>query len=126
MSTRCWIGQKREDGIHSFFCQCDGYPEYPGVGHNLLTNYNSEELATKLVDLCENYNLFFLDSTLEKTKIELDETDYPHPIYKTKKEYNDNRAFDIEYIYLWDKGWKIWYAGSFRFITPKMVEKKNK
>lgn len=54
MPTRCWIGQKRDDGIHSFYCHHDGYPEYPhGVASKLVRFYDSEDLATKLIDLCE-------------------------------------------------------------------------
>ena len=126
MSTRCWIGQKREDGIHSFYCHHDGYLKYPGVGYNLLTNYNSEELATKLVDLCEPYGTDAVEDTMQETEkcLFIDDVDMPHPVFKTKKEYVSAANFDIANIFLWDKGWKIWCGGSFRFITPKMVEKK--
>ena len=116
MSTRCWIGQKRKDGIHSFYCHCDGYPEY--VGFALTHFYDSEELASKLIDLCEPYGTSSLQHNLEKTKQELFEDDgIPNPIYTSSKEYEKNADFDIEYLYLWTKGsWKIFKSGSFRDI----------
>lgn len=124
MSTRCWIGQKREDGIHSFYCHHDGYPNYPhGVASKLIRYYDSEELATKLVDLCEPYGTSALEPTLEATANELYKDAFPNPIYKTGKDYEHNANFGIEYVYLWYKGeWKIFKSGRFRSI--KKYEKK--
>lgn len=119
MSTRCWIGQKREDGIHSFYCHYDGYPDYPhGVGSTLVRFYDSEELATKLIDLCEPYGISSLEKTLKDTAGELyADHAYPNPVYKNNTEYEKNADFDIEYIYLWTKGeWKLFKSGSFRSI----------
>ena len=119
MSTRCWIEQKRENGIHSFYCHHDGYPEYPhGVASKLVRFYDSEDLATKLIDLCEPYGTSALESTLKDTSYELYINDaFPNRIYKNAKEYEKNAPFDIEYIYLWTKGeWKIFKSGSFKSI----------
>lgn len=116
MSTRCWIGQKREDGIHSFYCHHDGYPEH--VGFALSHFYDSEELASKLIDLCEYHGISALGCNLKETEKYLyDDCSKPNPVYRTSKEYEKNAHFDIEYIYLWTKGsWKIFKSGSFRDI----------
>lgn len=122
MSTRCWIGQKREDGIHSFYCHHDGYPSY--VGGRLVNCYNTEELATELINLCEPYGTSSLEKTLNETKRELYTDDgVSNSVYKNKKEYEENAGFDIEYIYLYDKGdWKVFKSG--RFKSLKDCEKR--
>lgn len=47
MSTHCGIAVKTEKGYETIYCHHDGYPEY--MWEMLTENYNSEELATKLV-----------------------------------------------------------------------------
>lgn len=49
MSTHCGIAIKTEEGYNTIYCHHDGYPSY--MRDMLTTNYNSEELATKLVSL---------------------------------------------------------------------------
>lgn len=49
MSTPCRIAIKTENGYKAIYCHHDGYPEY--MWEMLTTNYNTEELATKLVNL---------------------------------------------------------------------------
>jgi hypothetical protein len=49
MSTQCGIAIKTEKGYETIYVHSDGYPEY--MWPMLTENYNSEELATKLVSL---------------------------------------------------------------------------
>lgn len=48
MSTRSLIGIKQDNLYKYIYCHFDGYPE--GIGKELKTYYNSEELANNLVD----------------------------------------------------------------------------
>ncbi len=48
MSTSCLIAIKTEDGYLASYCHWDGYPDY--MYPMLTKNYNSEELARKLID----------------------------------------------------------------------------
>ena len=123
MSTRCWIGQKREDGIHAFYCHHDGYIEY-GVGEQLFVYYNTEDKVTKLVDLCYNTGTSSLVNTLEGTKKFLynrtPDDGFSLNIFEDELEYADC-DFDIEYVYLFKDGewwvseayhkpWMIYYG----------------
>lgn len=47
MATRSNINVKVGDVYHTIYCNYDGYPD--GVGKTLVLNYNSQELAEKLV-----------------------------------------------------------------------------
>ena len=49
MSTHCGIAIKTEEGYETIYCHHDGYPSY--MFEMLTNNYNSEELAKKLVSL---------------------------------------------------------------------------
>jgi len=57
MSTRSSITVKcKDEKFRSVYCHFDGYIE--GVGHTLLKNYNSQELARKIVNLGDLSSLF--------------------------------------------------------------------
>ena len=49
MSTQCGIAIKTEKGYDTIYVHSDGYPEY--MWPMLTKNYNSEELAAKLVSM---------------------------------------------------------------------------
>ena len=49
MSTQCGIAIKTEKGYETIYVHSDGYPEY--MWPMLTENYNSEELAAKLVGM---------------------------------------------------------------------------
>lgn len=49
MATRSRIAIRIGDKVHSIYCHWDGYPE--GVGNELITRFNSRELAEGLVEL---------------------------------------------------------------------------
>ena len=62
MSTHCGIAIKTEEGYNTIYVHSDGYPEY--MWPMLTENYNSEELATKLVSLGD---ASYIDRLLEPT-----------------------------------------------------------
>jgi hypothetical protein len=49
MSTQCGIAIKTEKGYETIYVHSDGYPDY--MWPMLTENYNSEELAKKLVSM---------------------------------------------------------------------------
>lgn len=67
MSTQCGIAIKTEKGYNTIYVHSDGYPEY--MWPMLIENYNSEELANKLVSFGD---ASFIDKKLEPT------SDYHH------------------------------------------------
>lgn len=60
MSTHCGIAIKTEKGYDVIYVHSDGYPEY--MWPMLTENYNSEDLAAKLVSLGD---ASFIDEKLE-------------------------------------------------------------
>ena len=62
MSTQCGIAIKTEKGYETIYVHSDGYPEY--MWPMLTENYNSEEMAKKLVALGD---ASFIDERLEPT-----------------------------------------------------------
>jgi hypothetical protein len=62
MSTQCGIAVKTEKGYDTIYVHSDGYPEY--MWPMLTENYNSEELAAKLVSLGD---ASYIDKKLEPT-----------------------------------------------------------
>ena len=83
MSTHCGIAYKSEKGYETIYCHHDGYPDY--MWDMLTTNYNSEELARKLVGMG--------DASFIAEKLE---TDLPHsfdkPQYDTCCFYHRDRG----------------------------------
>lgn len=69
MSTQCGIAIKTEKGYETIYVHSDGYPDY--MWPMLTENYNSEELAKKLVS--------FGDASYISDKLE---TDMPHSFDK--------------------------------------------
>ena len=62
MSTQCGVAIKTEKGYETIYVHSDGYPEY--MLPMLTNNYNSEELAAKLVSFGD---ASFIDIKLEPT-----------------------------------------------------------
>ena len=87
MSTHCGIAIKTEQGYETIYCHHDGYPSY--MFEMLANNYNSKELAAKLVSLG--------DASYIAEKLE---TDLPHSF--------DNPQHDTCCFYHRDRGepWK--------------------
>jgi hypothetical protein len=65
MSTHCGIAIKTEKGYEVIYCHHDGYPEY--MWPMPTENYNSEELASKLVALGD---ASYIEKKLEPTYID--------------------------------------------------------
>ena len=62
MATQCGIAVKDSVGYNTIYCHQDGYPDYM---YKMLTeNYNSEELAAKLVSFGD---ASYIDKKLEPT-----------------------------------------------------------
>lgn len=127
MSTRCWIGQKTKEGIKVFYCHCDGYVNYPGVGYTLPNYYSTEDRVTKLVDMCHQTGTSSVEKTLEKTKKNLYEDEYIIPIFKTKKEYVSSAPFDIENFFLFENNeWKVSNGnGRWKHLYPYARDKNG-
>ena len=62
MSTQCGVAIKTEKGYETIYVHSDGYPEY--MWPMLTENYNSEELAAKLVGFGD---ASYIDKKLEPT-----------------------------------------------------------
>lgn len=87
MATRSNINVKVGDVYHTIYCHFDGYPE--GVGKTLVLNYNSQELAEKLVSFGDM-------SSID------DSCDAP-----AGHSY-DKPRFEEEYCYVWEgNGWYV-------------------
>lgn len=63
MSTHCGISVKTEKGYETIYCHHDGYPKY--MYPMLMNNYNSEELASKLIGFGDASSI---DEKLEPTE----------------------------------------------------------
>jgi hypothetical protein len=121
MSTQCGIAIKTTEGYETIYVHSDGYPAY--MWPMLTKNYNSEELATKLVSLGD---ASYIDRLLEPTS-DFHKFGTPEPdvsmfyhrdrgepwsncattMYNTKKEMFNS----FYYSYIWEDGqWKA-YAG---------------
>ena len=120
MSTHCGIAIKVGDGYSTIYCHHDGYPEY--MWPMLTENYNSEELAAKLISGG--------DASFIAEKFE---TDLPHsfdkPQYDTCCFYHRDRGEDWDdvspecyikssllslffYAYIWEDGcWNCYADG---------------
>ena len=109
MSTRCWVGQKRDDGkIYAFYCHCDGYEKFPGVGYTLSVYYSEKDKVTSLVDKCILNGTFSISKNVEETEKELYKNGISLPIFEDESSFVENIPFDIENIFLYKDGkWKV-------------------
>ena len=120
MSTHCGIAIKKENGYETIYCHHDGYPEY--MWHMLTDNYNSEELAAKLVSLGDaSYIAEKLETTKPHTfdRPQLDTCCFYHrdrgeawldvaPYMLTKRELFNG----FYYSYVWeDNCWSFYKGG---------------
>ena len=120
MSTQCGVAIKTNEGYKTIYVHSDGYPKY--MWPMLTENYNSEELATKLVNLGDaSYIDILLEPTTEYHKFGTPEPnvsmfyhrdrgeDWDHvaPINLTKQE-----MFNAYYYsYIWEDGCWNFYKG---------------
>ena len=121
MSTQCGIAVKVEDGYKTIYCHQDGYPDY--MWPMLTDNYNSEELATKLISLGYAY---YIDKKLEPTsdfhKFGTPEPDVSMFYHRDRGEawvstqpriYTKRELFsNYYYSYVWEDGcWSFYHGG---------------
>lgn len=106
MGTRSNINVKVGDVYQTVYTHWDGYPE--GVGKTLVLNYNSQELAEKLVS---NGDMSSVYESCDKP--EGHTFDDPVPGYTvyygrdrgeegTEMQIRDKVRYDEEYAYVWD------------------------
>lgn len=113
MSTQCGIAIKTEKGYETIYCHHDGYPEY--MWPMLTGNYNSEELAKKLISMGDaSYIAENIETNLPHSfdRPRYDTCcfyhrdrgeDYSKTLYPTKQELLDT----YYYAYIWEDGrWK--------------------
>ena len=121
MSTQCGIAIKTEKGYETIYVHSDGYPEY--MWPMLTQNYNSEELAAKLVSFGD---ASYIDTLLEPTSdyhtfgmpepnvcmfYHRDRGEYLHTsTYPTKEELFS----EYYYAYIWEDGQWTAYKGKIR------------
>jgi hypothetical protein len=120
MSTHCGIAVKTEQGYNTIYCHHDGYPSY--MWQMLTTNYNTEELAAKLVGLGD---ASYIEEKLEPTgKHSFDNPERGVSVFygRDRGESWDDVApavFDIlkvtnnfYYAYIWEDGrWHFYDSG---------------
>ena len=119
MSTQCGIALKTEKGYETIYVHSDGYPSY--MWPMLTENYNSEELATKLVG---HGDASYISEKLEPTgPHSFDKPDFEvccfyhrdrgedwldvSPTLYTKREMFSN----YYYSYIWEDGCWNFYKG---------------
>ena len=107
MATRSRIGIQIGDKVHHIYCHWDGYPE--GVGNELVTRFNSRELAEGLIKM-GNRSWLIQPAGYTPASDEL----YDEPAEIVSKEYWSDYTIDTrcgeEYVYEWrdDLGWIVY------------------
>jgi hypothetical protein len=121
MSTQCGIAIKTEKGYETIYCHQDGYPGY--MWPMLTDNYNSEELAAKLISF--GY-ASYIDKKLEPTS-DFHRFGMPEPdvcmfyhrdrgedwISNRPQAYTKRQLFNnYYYSYVWEDGcWNFYQGG---------------
>ena len=119
MSTQCGVAIKMEKGYETIYVHSDGYPEY--MWPMLTQNYNSEELAAKLVSLGDaSYIDKLLEPTSDYHKFNMPEPDVSMFYHRDRGEDFHNTVFSTKremfscyyYSYVWEDGcWKCYKGG---------------
>ena len=128
MSTHCGIAVKTESGYKTIYCHNDGYTGY--MLPMLTDNYNSEELASKLVSMgdASSINKKFEPTTMSHS-FDCPEADVCVFYVRDRKESwlaNSPQSYSTKedlfkqfwYTYIFENGeWKA-YAGGKRVTDP--------
>jgi len=123
MATRSRIAIRIGDKVHSVYCHWDGYPE--GVGNELITRFNSRELAEGLVELGNRSWLIQPDGYTSSTA-EL----YDEPAEVVSKEQWERFSKDPidgeQYVYEWidDEGWIVYDVYHDEYLTVEKAIKR--
>ncbi len=125
MSTQCGIAIKTEKGYETIYVHSDGYPDY--MWPMLTENYNSEELAAKLVGMGD---ASYISDNLEPH--EPNTHSFENPDFNVCCFYHRDRGEDwndvaptnyftigevsnrFYYVYLWKDGHWNFYKGGVR------------
>jgi len=112
MATRSRIAIQIGDKVHHIYCHWDGYPE--GVGNELITRFNSRELAEGLIKLGNRSWLIQPDGYTSASDELYDEFPSVDDLEYWADYIYDPHAGE-EYIYEWrdDVGWVVYdvYTG---------------
>ena len=123
MATRSRIAIQIGDKVHHIYCHWDGYPE--GVGNELITRFNSRELAEGLVELGNRSWLIQPDGYTSSTA-EL----YDEPAEVVSKEqwerFSKNPIDGEQYVYEWidDEGWIVYDVYHDEYLTVEKAIKR--
>jgi len=123
MATRSRIAIQIGDKVHHIYCHWDGYPE--GVGNELITRFNSRELAEGLVELGNRSWLIQPDGYTSSTA-EL----YDEPAEVVSKEQWERFSKDPidgeQYVYEWidDEGWIVYDVYHDEYLTVEKAIKR--
>lgn len=115
MATRSNINVKVGDVYHTIYCDFDGYPE--GVGKTLVLNYNSQELAEKLVSFGDISSID--DSCDAPAGHSYDKPVKGHCVYYGRDrgetdvdmQVTNTPRFEEEFCYVWDGS--DWYVSGY-------------
>jgi len=131
MATRSRIAIRIGDKVHSVYCHWDGYPE--GVGNELITRFNSRELAEGLVELGNRSWLIQPDGCIPTSALvgapssaEL----YDEPAEVVSKEQWERFSKDPidgeQYVYEWidDEGWIVYNVYYDEYLTVEKAIKR--
>lgn len=107
MATRSRIAIQIGDKVHHIYCHWDGYPE--GVGNELITRFNSRELAEQLIELGNRSYLIQPEGYTPASGELYDEFDNPYDLEFWTQYMYDPQCGE-EYIYEWrdDVGWVVY------------------
>ena len=120
MSTQCGIAIKTEKGYETIYVHSDGYPEYMWL--MLTENYNSEELATRLVGMGDaSYIEKQLDPTSDFHRFGTPEPEVSRFYHRDRGDRWDGVSPDVfsreqlmnafYYVYIWKNGCWNFYKG---------------
>lgn len=120
MSTQCGIAIKTEKGYETIYVHSDGYPDY--MWPMLTNNYNSEELAAKLVSMGDAS--YISDNLEPKGPHSFDKPDFDVCCFYHRDRgedwsdvlptsYNKRELFNcFYYSYIWEDGhWNFYKDG---------------
>ena len=118
MSTQCGVAIKTDKGYETIYVHSDGYPEY--MWPMLTQNYNSEELAAKLVSLGDaSYIDRLIEPTSDFHKFGTPEPNVSMFYHRDRGEEFHNTIFVTQselsscysYAYVWKDGQWNFYRG---------------
>lgn len=121
MSTRSNIMYQQQSGeVLSAYCHMDGY--LTGVGKSLLTYYNNDKMAHKLV---ANGYISSICPTIDEINIKRANKDKPIFYYNLEDAISNIDALFIEYVYLWNgKSWEVSFADSMKMPSNSYGRRK--